>query len=45
VSVLQGKSEVKSLVSITVVAHEENTGLKKRYKILRENTESRRMAI
>lgn len=39
------KSEVKSLESIIAVAQEENTGLKERYKILRENIESRRMAI
>lgn len=39
------KSEVKSLKSIIAVAQEKNTGLKERYKILREIIESRRMAI
>lgn len=39
------KSEVKSLESIIAVAQEKNTGLKERYKILREIIESRRMAI
>lgn len=39
------KSEVKSLESIIAVAWEKNTGLKERYKILREIIEGRRMAI
>lgn len=39
------KSEVKSLESIITVAQEKNTGLKERYKILREIIESRRMTI
>lgn len=39
------KSKVKSLESIIAVAQEKNTGLKVKYKILREIIGSRRMAI
>lgn len=41
----KAKSEMKSLELIIAVDQDENTGLKERYKILRENRESRRMAI